>query len=48
MSISRKLARETIVIEIGYDRAKYGFDGSTCSVLSSINEQSKGHRHGGG
>ena len=28
------------VIEIGYDRAKYGFDGNTCGVLISIDEQS--------
>lgn len=28
------------VREIGYDRAKYGFDADTCAVLSSINEQS--------
>ena len=28
------------VEEIGYDRAKYGFDCHTCSVLSSIHEQS--------
>ncbi len=28
------------VCEIGYDRAKYGFDGTTCAVLSSIHEQS--------
>ena len=34
-----KVVRETIN-EIGYDRAKYGFDGSTCAVLTSINEQS--------
>ncbi len=34
-----KIARETVV-EIGYDRAKYGFDGTTCAVLTSINEQS--------
>ena len=34
-----KIARET-VIEIGYDRAKYGFDGHTCGVLVSIDEQS--------
>lgn len=34
-----KIARET-VIEIGYDRAKYGFDGQTCGVLVSIDEQS--------
>ena len=30
-----------VVLEIGYDRAKYGFDGTTCSVLTSIDEQSK-------
>lgn len=29
-----------IVIEIGYDRAKKGFDGSTCGVLSAIASQS--------
>lgn len=34
-----RIARET-VLEIGYDRAKYGFDGSTCGVLLSIDEQS--------
>ena len=34
-----KLARE-VIREIGYDRAKYGFDCDTCSVLSSIDEQS--------
>jgi len=34
-----KIARET-VIDIGYDRAKYGFDGHTCGVLVSIDEQS--------
>ena len=34
-----KIARET-VLGIGYDRAKYGFDGSTCGVLISIDEQS--------
>ena len=28
------------VCEIGYDRAKYGFDGTTCAVLTSIHEQS--------
>lgn len=33
------IARET-VINIGYDRAKYGFDGNTCGVLISIDEQS--------
>ena len=34
-----KLVRET-VREIGYDRAKYGFDCDTCSVITSIDEQS--------
>ncbi|MDD4320183.1 MAG: methionine adenosyltransferase [Acidaminococcaceae bacterium] len=34
-----KIARET-VLAIGYDRAKYGFDGATCGVLTSIDEQS--------
>jgi S-adenosylmethionine synthetase len=34
-----KLVRETIR-EIGYDRAKYGFDCDTCSVLTSLDEQS--------
>ena len=34
-----RIARET-VINIGYDRAKYGFDGGTCGVLISIDEQS--------
>lgn len=34
-----KIARET-VLAIGYDRAKYGFDGETCGVLTSIDEQS--------
>jgi len=34
-----KIVRETIR-EIGYDRAKYGFDADTCAVLTSIDEQS--------
>jgi S-adenosylmethionine synthetase len=34
-----KIVRETIK-EIGYTRAKFGFDGDTCAVLSSIDEQS--------
>ncbi|NMA96046.1 MAG: methionine adenosyltransferase [Clostridiales bacterium] len=34
-----KIARDT-VREIGYTRAKYGFDADTCSVLTSIDEQS--------
>jgi S-adenosylmethionine synthetase len=28
------------ILEIGYDRAKYGFDGSTCGVTVAIDEQS--------
>lgn len=34
-----KVVRQT-VREIGYDRAKYGFDCDTCSVITSIDEQS--------
>ncbi len=34
-----KIARN-VVIDIGYDRAKYGFDGTTCAVLTTIDEQS--------
>lgn len=34
-----KLVRSTIK-EIGYDRAKYGFDSETCAVITSIDEQS--------
>ncbi|MBS4208593.1 methionine adenosyltransferase [Bacillus sp. FJAT-50079] len=34
-----KIVRETIK-EIGYNRAKYGFDAETCAVLTSIDEQS--------
>ncbi len=34
-----KLARETIK-GIGYDRESYGFDGNTCGVIVSIDEQS--------
>ncbi|HVC18914.1 MAG TPA: methionine adenosyltransferase [Vicinamibacterales bacterium] len=34
-----KIVRETIK-EVGYTRAKYGFDYETCAVLSSIHEQS--------
>jgi len=35
-----KIARQTIS-DIGYTRAKYGFDFETCAVLSSIDEQSQ-------
>ena len=34
-----KIARE-VVRDIGYDRAKFGFDCDTCAVLTSIDEQS--------
>ena len=30
----------SVIKEIGYDRAKFGFDGTTCAVLSAIDEQS--------
>ncbi|MCA1641242.1 MAG: methionine adenosyltransferase, partial [Acidobacteria bacterium] len=35
----QRVARET-VREIGYTRAKYGFDCDTCSVLTAIDRQS--------
>ena len=35
----QKVVRETIR-EIGYNRAKYGFDADTCAVLTAIDEQS--------
>ncbi len=34
-----KVARQ-VVLDIGYDRAKYGFDGNTCAVVTAIDEQS--------
>ncbi len=34
-----RLTRE-IIKEIGYTRAKYGFDGDTCAVVTAIDEQS--------
>jgi S-adenosylmethionine synthetase len=34
-----KIVRQTVK-DIGYTRAKYGFDGDTCAVLTSIDEQS--------
>lgn len=34
-----KIARD-VVRDIGYDRAKFGFDADTCSVITSIDEQS--------
>lgn len=36
----QKIVRDTIC-EIGYDRSEYGFDGNTCGVIVSINEQSQ-------
>ncbi len=34
-----KIARK-VVVDIGYDRAKFGFDGHTCNVMTAIDEQS--------
>ncbi len=34
-----KLTRD-VIVDIGYDRAKYGFDGTTCAIMTSIDEQS--------
>lgn len=34
-----KLVRDTVK-EIGYDKSEYGFDGNTCAVMVSIDEQS--------
>jgi len=36
----QKIVRE-VIKDVGYTRAKYGFDYETCSVLSSIHEQSR-------
>ncbi len=35
----QKIVRET-VIDIGYNKSEYGFDGNTCAVLVAIDEQS--------
>ncbi len=35
----QKIARETI-LEIGYDKPEFGFEGSTCGVLAALSEQS--------
>lgn len=35
-----KIVRATIK-QIGYDRPDYGFDGNTCAVITSLDEQSK-------
>lgn len=40
-----KIVRRTVK-DIGYTRAKYGFDCDTCSVLTSIDEQSKDIKQG--
>ncbi|MGN0621441.1 MAG: methionine adenosyltransferase [Porcipelethomonas sp.] len=34
-----KIARD-VIVDIGYDRAKFGFDGHTCAVITTIDEQS--------
>ena len=34
-----RIARE-VIVDIGYDRAKFGFDGHTCAVITTIDEQS--------
>lgn len=34
-----QIARD-VIVDIGYDRAKFGFDGYTCSVLTAIDKQS--------
>lgn len=34
-----KIARQ-VVLDIGYDRAKYGFDCDTCGIITNIDEQS--------
>ena len=34
-----KIARQ-VIVDIGYDRAKYGFDGYSCAIMNSIDEQS--------
>lgn len=36
----QKVVRQTLT-DIGYTRAKYGFDASTCGVITTIDEQSK-------
>ena len=34
-----KIARQ-VITDIGYDRSEYGYDGHTCAILTSIDEQS--------
>ncbi len=35
-----KIVRK-VITDIGYDRAKYGFDGHTCAVITAIDDQSE-------
>lgn len=35
----QQIARD-VVLDIGYDRAKYGFDGNTCGVITALHTQS--------
>jgi S-adenosylmethionine synthetase len=37
---TQRVVRE-VITDVGYTRAKYGFDAETCAVLSSIHEQSR-------
>src|SRR5882757_11461019 len=40
-----KLVRN-ILLDIGYNHSKYGFDANTCSILNAINKQSPDISHG--
>lgn len=40
-----KITRDTVK-QVGYTRAKYGFDGDTCAVLTAIDEQSADIKQG--
>ncbi len=42
-----KIARQ-VVLDIGYDRAKYGFDGHTCAVINQHRRAVRRYRHGRG
>lgn len=37
---TQRIVRQ-VITDVGYTRAKYGFDAETCAVLSSIHEQSR-------
>jgi S-adenosylmethionine synthetase len=37
---TQRVVRE-VITDVGYTRAKYGFDAETCAVLSSLHEQSR-------